>query len=214
MEPDAQHDHRGGDGSRFDLAAGALCLDFVNTWGDRARPESDRLRSYGDLLAFAAQAGLSATRETAEARRRAARRPSDAGAALASARELRDTLYGLFSARAAGRPAPRSDLARLNSTLGEALAELRVAPGKAGYRWAWEAPADPCAATLRPIARSAAELLVSPDLARVRECHGAGCTWLFLDSSRNRSRRWCSMEGCGNRAKARRHYRRLRSAEP
>jgi predicted RNA-binding Zn ribbon-like protein len=63
---------------------------------------------------------------------------------------------------------------------------------------------------LRPIARSAAELLTSETLSRVRECGGATCTWLFLDASRNRSRRWCSMESCGNRAKARRHYRRRR----
>ena len=67
------------------------------------------------------------------------------------------------------------------------------------------------AAPLRPIVRSAAELLVSDQLDRVRECDGARCTWLFLDQSRNRSRRWCSMETCGNRAKARRHYRRTKA---
>jgi predicted RNA-binding Zn ribbon-like protein len=58
-------------------------------------------------------------------------------------------------------------------------------------------------------AASAADLLTSPDLARVKTCPGAGCAWLFLDRSRNGTRRWCDMSVCGNRAKARRHYSRV-----
>ena len=65
-------------------------------------------------------------------------------------------------------------------------------------------------APLWPIARSAAHLLTSAELTRVRECDGTSCNWLFFDRSRGGSRRWCSMESCGNRAKARRHYRRRR----
>lgn len=61
---------------------------------------------------------------------------------------------------------------------------------------------------LWPVARSAAELLTSPDAQRVRECALRSCSWLFVDRSRNRRRRWCDMKTCGNRAKARRHYRR------
>ena len=77
------------------------------------------------------------------------------------------------------------------------------------FAWTRTDAADSLTAPLRPVVRSAAELLTSPEtLLRVRECDGTDCTWLFLDQSRNRSRRWCSMESCGNRAKVRRHYRR------
>lgn len=212
MEP-SRHDHDGEPDGPFELSGGALCLDFANTWGDRARPESDRLRSHADLLAFAAQAGLATPRELAAQRRLGARDAGAAASALARARGLREALYALFSARAAGRGASRADLARLNAALGAALGELKVEPREGGFGWTWERPGDPLTAALRPIARSAAELLVSPDLERVRECDGATCSWLFLDSSRNRSRRWCSMESCGNRAKARRHYRRRRTGD-
>lgn len=212
MEP-TPHEHDVAPAGAFELSAGALCLDFVNTWGDRSRPESDGLRSHADLVAFAAQAGVVDTREAAALRRLAARDSNAAAGALARARDLRDALYALFAAHAGGRPAARADLARVNAALAAALGELEVEPRDGGYRWAWAKPADPLAAPLRPIARSAAELLVGADLVRVRECHGTTCTWLFLDSSRNRSRRWCSMESCGNRAKARRHYRRQRTGD-
>jgi predicted RNA-binding Zn ribbon-like protein len=106
----------------------------------------------------------------------------------------------------------RADVEHVNAALHEALPHLRVARHGGGYAWDWADGGKPLMAPLRPIARSAAELLTSDDLARVRECDGAACTWLFLDQSRNRSRRWCSMESCGNRAKARRHYHRNRVA--
>jgi predicted RNA-binding Zn ribbon-like protein len=195
----------------FDLSGGALCLDFANTWEDRERPETEKLRGYEGLLAFARQTGLlsEAARERLAARAREERQ--EAEAAYTSARELRDAIYRTFSARAADRPAPPDDLARLNAALPDALGGLRVERSDAAYAWSRCDASETLAAPLRPIVRSAAELLVTGEPDRIRECHGTSCTWLFLDQSRNRSRRWCSMETCGNRAKARRHYRRARS---
>jgi predicted RNA-binding Zn ribbon-like protein len=63
------------------------------------------------------------------------------------------------------------------------------------------------------VARAAADLLVSPERALVRECASGTCSWLFVDRSRTHQRRWCSMKTCGNRAKARRFYTRRREAE-
>jgi predicted RNA-binding Zn ribbon-like protein len=195
---------------RFELSGGALCLDFTNTWGDRRRPESDRLRGYDDLLDFAVEAGA-LERPALTALRRAARRsPARARAAIAGALGLRDALYRLLAAEARGRRPAAGDVEAVNRALAEALPHLRLSRSSGTYGWRWEPGDDPLAAPLRPIARSAADLLTSGDLERVRECDGADCTWLFLDQSRNRSRRWCSMEGCGNRAKARRHYHRQR----
>lgn len=202
----------------FDLSGGALALDLANTWSDRGRPETDGLHGYGDLLALARQTGSATEGEAARLAARAAREPRAAAAAFARALTLREAVYRIFSAIAAGRPPAEDDLDRLNAELPEALSHLRLAPRGSGFGWAWEAPAPrapepPLDAPLWPILRSAAELLTSDELPRVRECASPSCTWLFVDRSRNRSRRWCSMETCGNRAKAHRHYQRRSGAE-
>jgi len=87
-------------------------------------------------------------------------------------------------------------------------------PGGAGFSGSWPA-ADYLDRPLWPVARAAADLLQSEQLERVGECaDDRGCGYLFLDTSRNHSRRWCSMESCGNRAKARSHDRRTRQEKP
>ena len=199
----------------FELSGGALCLDFANTWGDRKRQETDKLDAYPDLLAFAAQAELLAPGDAAGLAVRAETEPRLAAAAIGQARDLREVLYRLFSAVAARRDPAASDLERFNAALPEALAHLRLERRGADYAWTWvpvDAPPAMLTAPLWPILRSAADLLTSAERQQVRECGGSACTWLFLDRSRNRSRRWCSMESCGNRAKAQRHYHRRRDA--
>lgn len=201
----------------FELSGGALALDFSNSWGDRSRPESDRLTEFRSLAAFCWQAKLLPAAEAAPYLAAAAGRPAAANATLVAARELRDALFALFVAAARRREPreqltePTAALAILNGWLARALPDRELAPEGAGYGWRWRsAPAalDPLAATLRPIALAAADLLASDEIDRVRECAAPNCSWLFLDRSRAGSRRWCSMESCGNRAKARRHYRR------
>lgn len=202
-----------GSESSFELSGGALCLDFANTWGDREREDQEHLHGYGDLLAFAQQAGVIDSDQRRTLERRAGLEPEGAEAVYSSARELRDAIYRLLSAVAdSARPA-EEDLERLNRALPDALAGLRierVAGDGDSFVWSRADGIESLEAPLWPIVRSAAELLTSDRLGRVRECDGASCTWLFLDQSRNRSRRWCSMETCGNRAKVRRHYRRSR----
>lgn len=192
----------------FELSGDSLALDFANTWEDRGRPETDKLGSYADLLAFAVQAGILDGRQASTLADRAGRRPAAAARALKGGLELRQALYRVFAGQAAGSDAGRPDLDRLGSLAARAAARLRLEPVDGGFAWRWHGLETSCDALLAPIARSAADLLTGDDLDRVRECDGDRCTWLFLDSSRNRSRRWCSMDSCGNRAKARRHYRR------
>jgi len=196
----------------FELSGGALGLDFANTWSDRDRPETDKLRGYGDLLAFAEQTGLLAAGDLARLEAQAGRDPWLAEAALMLCRELREALYGIFSAVAAGAAPEPADLERLNAALPVALSRLRLERRGEDLVWGWSSPEGDLNAPLWPILRSAAELLTSEERQRVRECAGTACTWLFLDHSRNRSRRWCSMETCGNRAKAHRHYQRRSEA--
>jgi predicted RNA-binding Zn ribbon-like protein len=193
----------------FDLDAGALCLDFANTLGLFS---SDKLRSPGHLLAFAVQAGLVPATHRARLHAELDTRPERAQAAFERARALRRAIYSLFSAVAAGRPPDPADLAPLNRELPEALAHQRLVAGPDGaLAWGWRGGPETLAEVLFPIVRSAADLLTSAEQrAAVRQCGASDCAWLFLDTSRNRSRQWCSMQTCGNREKARRYYARRR----
>jgi predicted RNA-binding Zn ribbon-like protein len=123
--------------------------------------------------------------------------------------QLRETIYRIFSFLAANRSVALDDLAFLNEALSKSLAHLRITSSSTGFSWDWSDTSETLDQVLWPIVRSATELLTSKDLERVRQCaDDRGCGYLFIDMSRNRSRRWCSMESCGNRAKAQRHYRR------
>lgn len=99
----------------------------------------------------------------------------------------------------------------INQDLADAAPHREVARDGEGFSWRWRAPVSSLEAPLWPILQSAADLLTSADLARLRQCNGHNCTWLFLDRSKNKSRRWCDMQICGNRAKSRRHYARTRA---
>lgn len=142
--------------------------------------------------------------------RMAADAPTAAAAVLAQALALREAIYRIFVALAAAATPLADDIACLNRALAAALPYLQVQPSPHGYGWGWRAETDTLAALLRPIALSAAHLLTSAWVDRVKQCEDdRGCGFLFIDTSKNRSRRWCSMESCGNRAKVQRHRRRL-----
>ena len=191
------------------LLGGALCLDFVNTVEWRGTPQpSERLADYGELLIWAEAAETIGRKARLRLEAAAKRHPEAAAAALAEAIALRETLADLFTADAP-RPAL---LDRLNAWLARAPERRRVTASSQGYGWAAAQAGEDFVSPLWPVVWSAADLLVSGQAARVRACGDKRCAWLFLDASRGRRRRWCSMEGCGNRAKARRHYRRHRAA--
>ena len=122
---------------------------------------------------------------------------------------MREALYPLFSRAEQGQPPPAGDLGVLQAELARALAHFRVAWSPAGFGWEWDRASSGLDRMLWPVSWSAAELLAHGPLGRVRECPGQdNCGWLFLDLSKNASRRWCDMRVCGNRAKARRHHAR------
>ncbi len=123
--------------------------------------------------------------------------------------ELREALYRAFSAIAQDKPVAAIDLQPINNAALEAMQHRCLARSDGGYRWQWRwDEKHPLERVLWPIAQSAAELLTSDQLGILRFCEAPDCEWLFLDHSRNRSRRWCDMTSCGNRQKARRHYQR------
>jgi predicted RNA-binding Zn ribbon-like protein len=194
----------------FDLTGGVLCLDFVNTLGDRPRASDERLERWTDLVTWAAQAGVLTGRDALAWRRWAAGHGGDAAIALASAKKLREALYRVFSGLAAGRAAPAADLSLLNQWMAGTLGHLRVAAHAGGFAWTWHATTVVPDRLLWPVVRSAGDLLVSPERAQLRECQSEVCSWLFVDRSRTKRRRWCSMQTCGNRAKVRRFQQRRR----
>ena len=197
---------------------GRLCLDFVNTVDPRFSPSPhDYLMSYPDLVAWSRYVDIVQENEARQLLQAAARRPAVAAAAFHRALALREALYQIFSAIIGGTRPVTDDVDTLNVVLSEGMTRMRLLLVGNGFAWTWSEQAPTLDRLLWPIARSAAELLISPELDRVRECPGDdGCGWLFVDMSRNHRRRWCAMDGCGNRAKARRHYERtstLRDSE-
>jgi predicted RNA-binding Zn ribbon-like protein len=198
----------------FDFSGGALCLDFCNSVGDRPRYRQEHLRSYEDLLNWTHQAALLDAEQIARLATEARRHPRRAATTFAEAIELRESLFHIFSALASGKPPARRDLATLNRRLPVAMQHLEVAAEDGSFRWSWSAPTTALDQMLWPVVHSAAELLIAEDRAEFRECASDRCSWLFLDQSRTRRRKWCDMSTCGNRAKARRHYERqkLRAA--
>ncbi len=202
--------------SNFEFDSGRLCLDFANTLGDRPVPQSreETLHSYADLVAWSEAGGSISGEEAAELMRAAARRPADAEAAFASAIVLREAIYRVFSAVVAETAPPADDLAAVTAATAEAMDHARLVSAEGHFHWAWERSPTALRSMLRPVAWSATELLTAEEVHRVRECAGHDCGWLFLDTSKNGSRRWCSMETCGNRAKARRHRQRQHAVVP
>ena len=203
--------------SAFARDAGALCLDFANTLERRYDPlPRASLPGYAALVAFAEQSGAldAAAANTLRAAAEREPRPRRVEAALRAALTLREALFRLFSAIAAGAAPAADDLAALNAAPAGALAHGRVAREHGRYVWSWDA--DPAALDrpLWPIVQSAANLLLEGDLSRLRQCAAGDCAWLFLDTSRNHSRHWRSMPSCGNRAKVREFRERKRATTP
>jgi predicted RNA-binding Zn ribbon-like protein len=207
-----------GGADAFALDAGWLCLDFTNTVLGRPSSEKvDLIHDYEELLSWARQATIVTPGEAAALAETAHRQPRAAADALRQALSLREALYGLFSARSAGLPAPDSDVHTINKAIGRAMSRAGLSPAVGGgFQWGWPDAALGMDRVAWWVARSAAELLTSADLTHVRECAGFDCGRLFMDGTKNQSRRWCDMARCGNRAKGRRHYERHRStrAEP
>jgi predicted RNA-binding Zn ribbon-like protein len=192
--------------------AGSLCLDFVNTVGGRTSPHGtvlrDKLKDYPDLLKWSRLAGLSTAREERNLKRAAEHFPARRAVAFARAIRLRETLFRIFKSLLVHSAPKESDVDVLRDEISVAKSYQRLVRKGGGFVWAWERSENALDSPLWRVSISAADLLTSADLQKLRECSGDECGWLFLDTSRNRTRRWCDMKDCGNRAKVRRFRRR------
>src|SRR6266487_1452701 len=198
-------------GYRFDVASLVphLCLGFANTLENRLTGHSvERLNNYGDLVAWECERGILSEQEVEQLAQEAVRRPVAAASTLSRALLLREAIYRIFSAVAGERSPEAADMMTLNIALASALAVLHIVATEQGFAWAWSRGGERLDRVLWPIILSTVNLLTSNELRAVRECAAPHCGWLFLDTTRNRSRRWCDMMVCGTPAKARRHYER------
>jgi len=195
------------------VVGGNLALDLLNTQNGPAggTPEDDVLRDYADLLAWSQRVGAIDPAAADALRLQADPDPAAANAVLERTKATRAYLYEVFSAIARGAAAPEPSIERLQRDEADALAHGRLVAADGGYRWSWDADGTDLdlARPLWIAIHAAATLLTDGPLDRVKGC--ASCRFHFLDESKNRSRRWCSMEDCGAQSKIRRYVARRAS---
>jgi len=196
--------------SRFFFIAGQPALDFVNTRPVLNGAVVDLIASVEDLAAWLEAAKLS---DAAMGRRARGLSGTRAGQELlAEAIELREALREILERHTSGRPSSEPALARINELLRRLPQHAQIVRARRGFEAKMVSEADEARQLLAPIAAAASELLCERDLTRVKRCNHPACVLFFYDTTKSRTRRWCSMEVCGNRLKAAAHYERQRRA--
>lgn len=189
----------------FQLVGGHPALDLVNTldWRFREEGTEELLTSYGDVVSFAEQSELLTS---AEARRveRGAGTEKDRTVTLTAVRALREALAEVLYAQIDGRKPAEMAVRTLERFFKTAQASRTLRWNGDGMQWEWPSTGTDQDLALLKLVQSAEELVTGEKLAMLRDCAKPDCRWLFLDTSKNHTRRWCDMKICGNRMKARR----------
>ena len=190
------------------LLGGRPCLDFVNTldWRGTDQPV-EFLHTYHDLVVWSRHAGTISAQAAKQLLQKSKINTSRGAAVLQDAIELREVIYRIFASIAESLPVAEEDLVIFNRYLCKTMRSSKIVLQKQDLVWTVNGDLQKLDCLLNPVVRSAADLLVSAERKRVKKCSDPACGYLFLDISRNLSRRWCDMRDCGNRAKASRFYR-------
>ncbi len=199
-------------GLNLDLNSGHPALEFTNTVNNHASEHpTEKLFNYEDLLAWAQRVGLLREEQAQILARKAASHPKEAAAVFAKALELRETIYRIFVTQIKGKSPAEGDLAILNSMLMQPTSGAQVVRRSGKFEWQWNFDEAALEVPLWLITLAAVDLLTSEHLPRIGQCADEdGCGWLFVDTTKNHSRRWCDINDCGNRAKQRRYQKRAR----
>lgn len=192
------------------LIAGWLCLDFSNTLGDHASEHPrEFLRSYFDLVKWSNYTGIISDEEEYSLLHKAEEFPNEAERVHKNAIELREIIFQIFSSIAKNTSLQEKDISEFNKKLSIMMKYSKLEITKTGIEWNVKGNKDLLDRPLNVVIQSAFMLLTSSELHKVKMCADErGCGWLFVDHSKNRSRRWCDMTDCGNIAKQKRFYRR------
>ncbi len=197
----------------FRCPGGALSLDFCNS-GQSARGPSgtEWIAGFPDLIDWLEAARAVTAGQAARLRRSGAASPRAAAQVWARAIKFREALFRVLNAKAEGGKVAREDLSDIEAEHARAASFARLAWTGDGYSWSLDPSAGSLDAAMQPLVESAVSLLTSAKLERLRRCGNSTCYWLFIDETRNHSRRWCEMASCGNIVKVRRHREKARSA--
>ena len=197
----------------FRCPGGALCLDFCNS-GQNAREPSgtESITGFPDLIDWLEVAEAITRDQAARLRRAAAASPRAAARVWGRAMKFREALFRVLNAKAEGSAIAREDLATIEAEHARATSFARLSWNGEEYRWSLDPSAAALDAAMQPLVESAVSLLTSAKMERLRRCGNSTCYWLFLDETKNHSRRWCEMASCGNVVKVRRHREKARSA--
>ena len=194
------------DAETHHLFGGTLCLDFTNTLYGHDNPIHEYLMDYRDVVLWSRHVGTLDSNRAGNLLSEWEQVPARFEAVFRQAIQLRETLYRIFASLAHNESPQNDDITQLHQAWLENEAHSQLVQNESGFELGWK-DRDAIDSMLWPITRSAMELLTSEDeWKRVKQC--GRCDWLFIDRSRNRSRRWCSMNACGNRIKMARRYER------
>jgi predicted RNA-binding Zn ribbon-like protein len=196
--------HYGNRAGSLTLLAGNLALNFANTESGRGSAQHlNHLEKAVDLITWAAHAKVITESDAQCARQVLATRVELAENLLSKGRALRNTVYSINAAFAAGEHPTLDVIQDLVNHYRDGVCTADLVAGDGHYAWVWTAEKDLISMILGPIALSALTLLTQDDKSRIKQCSGNCCGWLFYDSTKNNSRRWCEMSVCGNRFKVR-----------
>lgn len=192
----------------LEIIGGALCLDFVNTINSRQYPEHEYLTSYSELANWGTKIGILPTEQNNRLQKLARQDEKAAERALKKAVDYRELLFRLFVKLAKGSEPNKGDMTDFIKLYGEAMTSSQLIRTEDRFSPHWKLD-QAYEAMLWPIIYSAGQILFSKEVTQVKEC--PSCGWLFLDTSKNQTRRWCSMNTCGARDKMRRYHGKLRA---
>jgi predicted RNA-binding Zn ribbon-like protein len=192
------------------LVGSELAFDLTNTSSGRGGPRwLEHLQSAENVIDWARRAKVLTEKDHRQLRGRLAANRRLASQLLARTIALRDLIYGIGVAIASGGRPRGGRMDQLVGIHAGCLSRARLVPTGATFAWVWNPAEHPVEAILGPVALSAMSLLSGADLSRIKQCPGDHCGWLFFDTTKNKRRRWCEMEVCGNRAKQKRRRARV-----
>jgi predicted RNA-binding Zn ribbon-like protein len=189
-----------------------VCLDYANTrsWRGSAVP-TERLHDVADLLNWLKRSADMSLRGLRQLSAWASEHPAEAGAVFDEAIAIRETIYRVFSALAEGESVREKDFTALKNAIAASPVRSNLVWANGHYAWRIDELEPRTPHLLAAVLWSAGDLMLNVERRRIRRCANEACLWLFLDESKSGTRRWCDMSSCGNRAKARRHYSKIKS---
>ena len=185
---------------KYKLIGGKLCFDFTNTvsWRELEHPH-EWLDSIDNLASWAQMAEILSTKEARNLKRLLFDQNEDGIKKLQQLKDTREIIYNIFNCVIHQTSPSEKDMKNINRLVKKAMSHLELVPSPDGFELAWQIDLSGMDKIHYSTIRSAVQVLTTKDLTRIKKC--PSCQWLYLDMSKNKSRRWCTMEDCGNRHK-------------